>query len=259
MSARCIYVRLSYDGSGYSGFQRQHGFITVQEKVEEAVFSLAGEKIPITGSGRTDAGVHAIDQVISFRASSGIPAEKWSLALNTKLPKDIRAIQSGQAPDGFSARYDAISKTYRYLMLPDSRLDAVMGKYAWVMRESPNARKMSEAAAELVGKNDFSAFKSAGSADTHPVRHLMRLEVEEGVLGHLNARFISITAEADGFLYKMARNIVGALVHSGIDKDINSPAFVRSLLEGRDRAKAPPPAPAGGLYLVRVDYPEGTI
>ncbi len=250
-----IYLKVQYDGSSYFGFQRQVGFLTIQEVLEKAIFELTGEASPVTGSGRTDAGVHALAQVVNFRTSSSIPPDRWRYAMNTKLPKDIRAIASGLVPDGFSSRFDAVSKTYRYLILPASDLDAVMGDYAWVMRDDPPVERMRQAALVLKGRHDFSAFRSAGSSETGPVRDLWGLEVEDGRIDHLDCRYISITASADGFLYKMVRNITGAIVEAATMKE-NASSYILNLLEGRDRTLAPPPAPASGLYLAKVRYPE---
>ncbi|HOA16166.1 MAG TPA: tRNA pseudouridine(38-40) synthase TruA [Bacillota bacterium] len=250
-----IYLKVQYDGRYYFGFQRQVGFLTVQEVLEKAVLELTGEESPVTGSGRTDAGVHALGQVVNFRTSSSIPPDRWMFAINTKLPKDIRAVSSGLVPDGFSSRFDAVSKTYRYLILPGSDMDALMGGYAWVMRGEPSVERMRQAACVLRGTHDFSAFRSAGSSETGPVRNLWGLEVEEGRIEHLGCRYISITASADGFLYKMVRNITGALVEAAAMGE-NAADYVADLLERRDRALAPPPAPASGLYLVKVTYPE---
>lgn len=255
---RTIYVKVQYDGSGYSGFQRQKGFVTIQETIEKAIELLTGQRTTITGSGRTDAGVHALAQVISFKTASSIPPERWRFALNTKLPDDIKAVESGQAYDGFSARFDAISKTYRYLILPSSNLHAVMDKYSWVMEKGLDVDKMSRAAGYLKGSHDFSSFRSAGSIDGSAVRKMDKLDVTEGIIDHLGARYVAVTARADGFLYKMVRNIVGTLVEVGLGRTEGSD-YTQRLLASRDRTLAPPPAPPSGLYLVKVEYPCGMI
>ena len=255
---RTIYIKVQYDGSAYFGFQRQIGFITVQETIEKAIESLTGQKTTVTGSGRTDAGVHALAQVISFRTGSSIPPERWRFAINTKLPDDIRAVESGPAPEGFNARFDAVSKTYRYLILPCSRLHAIMDRYAWVMEDALDVEAMSRAAASLTGRHDFSSFRSAGSVDGNSVRNVDRLDVTKGMIDHLGARYIAITARADGFLYKMVRNMVGAIVEVGLGKE-ESPDYIGRLLAHKDRTLAPAPAPASGLYLIEVLYPKDMI
>ncbi len=126
-------VKVQYDGSRYSGFQRQIKGATIQGELERAISELTGVHSAVTGSGRTDAGVHAIGQVISFKSESSIPADRWALAMNTKLPQDIKAISSCLVDDNFNARFDATSKTYRYLILPSSSSNPLMGKYAWVI------------------------------------------------------------------------------------------------------------------------------
>lgn len=247
-------VKVQYDGSRYSGFQRQIKGATIQGELERAISELTGVHSAVTGSGRTDAGVHAIGQVISFKSESSIPSDRWALALNTKLPQDIRAVSSCVAPDGFSARFDAQSKQYRYLILPKSSCNAIMGKYAWVSEASPSIDCMRRGAAILLGERDFSSFRSAGSVDTSPVRNLSRLDVQEVSIPHLLESGILVYAEADGFLYKMVRNIVGALFETSLPSG-GGPSELDSILQAKDRTIAPSPAPPGGLYLAEVRYP----
>ena len=211
-------VKVQYDGSRYSGFQRQIKGATIQGELERAIFELTGVHSAVTGSGRTDAGVHAIGQVISFKSESSIPADRWALAMNTKLPQDIKAISSCLVDDNFNARFDATSKTYRYLILPSSSSNPLMGKYAWVIEDNPDIEAMREAAKELAGEHDFSAFRSAGSVDSDPVRIISGFSIEEGFIEHLGERSIIATVSANGFLYKMVRNMVGALMEVGLGR-----------------------------------------
>ena len=246
-------MKVQYDGHAYSGFQRQAKGATIQAELERAIMELTGEPVSITGSGRTDAGVHAIGQVISFRTSSSIPPEKWALAVNTKLPRDIKAIASCPVDDGFNARFDALSKTYRYMILPSSSSNPLMGNYAWVMGDNPDIGAMREAAKELIGRHDFSAFRSAGSVESEPTRTISEFSIEEGLIEHLGERTIIVTVSADGFLYKMVRNMVGALMEVGLGR-ASAQGYIEGLLDGMDRKLAPSPAPGCGLYLLKVEY-----
>lgn len=248
-----IAIKVQYDGSRYQGFQRQIKGATIQGELERAIFELTGVHSAVTGSGRTDAGVHAIGQVISFKSQSSIPADRWALAMNTKLPQDIKAISSCFVDDKFNARFDAISKTYRYLILPSSSSNPLMGNYAWVIEDNLDIDAMGEAAGEFTGKHDFSAFRSAGSADCDPVRTISRFSLEEGFIEHLGERTIIATVSADGFLYKMVRNMAGALMEVGLGR-VPKQGYIDGLLKGKDRKLAPPPAPGSGLYLMKVEY-----
>lgn len=250
---KTVAMKVQYDGHAYSGFQRQAKGPTIQAELEKAIMALTGEAVGITGSGRTDAGVHAIGQVISFRTSSNIPPGRWALAINTKLPSDIKAMASSLVEDGFNARYDALSKTYRYMILPSSSSSPLMGNYAWVMEDIPDVDAMSQAAAGFIGRHDFSAFRSAGSVERDPVRTITEFSIEKGIIEHLCERTIVITVSADGFLYKMVRNMVGALMKVGL-RSASASGYIEYLLNAKDRKLAPPPAPGCGLYLLRVEY-----
>lgn len=257
-------------GAGYRGFQIQTSGgqcgagappRTIQGELEQAIACVTGERARITGAGRTDAGVHALGQVANFHTESRIPADRYAPALNTALPKDIRILRSFESPPGFSARYDAISKVYRYLIVPGGgespaarRGAAVLSGRALATRGSLSAEAMAMAGAVLVGRHDFAAFSATGSSAKTTVRTVNRLEVRTEELGALDLGLIVVEAEADGFLYKMVRIIVGALLDVGSGRtDVEAPA---RLLASRDRSLGPATAPPDGLYLVRVAYPE---
>lgn len=253
-----IAVKIQYDGHAYEGFQRQSGASTIQEKIESAIVALQGEKAAVTGSGRTDAGVHAAGQVISFRTASSIPSGRWAVALNTKLPRDIRAVASCEAPTGFSARYDAVEKTYRYMILPSTKEHAILQNYAWVSEDNPDIDILRRSASELLGEHDFTSFRSAGSRTGSAVRTISRIEVSESVLEHLGARVINISFTANGFLYRMVRNMVGALMEPAVGRQ-PAEGYIAGLLSAKDRRPAPAPAPPSGLYLISVLYPDGML
>lgn len=255
---RTIAVKVQYDGHAYEGFQRQAGASTVQEEIESAITALQGVHAAVTGSGRTDAGVHAAGQVISFRTPSAIPPERWAVALNTKLPRDIRAIASCEAPEGFSARYDAIEKTYRYLILPRTKEHAMLRNYSWVTEDDPDTGILRRAGRELLGEHDFTSFRSAGSRTGSAVRTISSIEVSESALEHLGVRVINLSFTANGFLYKMVRNMVGALMEPATGRK-PAEGYISGILSAMDRKPAPAPAPSSGLYLLSVRYPEGML
>ncbi|HON41550.1 MAG TPA: tRNA pseudouridine(38-40) synthase TruA [Bacillota bacterium] len=245
---------------------------TVQGTVEAAIARITGEQCRITGAGRTDAGVHALGQVASFDTCSRIPGDRFAPALNTALPPDVRVLRSFQAPDGFNARYDAIAKVYRYIIVPsrivggarpgpEAQLDpgaqpggAILAGRALLVRRPLDMQAMAQASGCLVGQHDFRAFASTGSSAKTSVRTIRRLEVGPIRFEILGLDAVAVEIEADGFLYKMVRTIVGALLGVGTGRaDVGS---VETLLASGDRSKGPATAPPDGLYLVRVIYPE---
>lgn len=258
-----VALVLEYVGSGYCGYQVQAaGGPTVQGTVEDAIARLTGEAVRITGAGRTDAGVHALGQVVSFTTSSSIPAEKFAAALNTKLPRDIRGLRSFAVHDGFSARFDAVGKTYRYLAAAQGGAggrsgEALLAGRALILDRpfsDDDIAAMQMAAAPLVGRHDFAAYAAAGSSARTTVRTVRRLEVRRERWPALGQEMTVFEIESDGFLYKMVRTIVAALLEVGLGRcGAGRPG---ELLAGRDRGKGPATALPDGLYLVRVDYAE---
>ena len=236
---------------------------TVQGTVEAAIARITGEQCRITGAGRTDAGVHALGQVASFDTCSRIPGDRFAPALNTALPPDVRVLRSFQAPDGFNARYDAIAKVYRYIIVPSHTRQlgpgaqpgsAALAGRALFVRRPLDMQAMAQASGCLVGQHDFRAFASTGSSAKTSVRTIRRLEVGPIRFEILGLDAVAVEIEADGFLYKMVRTIVGALLGVGTGRaDVGS---VETLLASGDRSKGPATAPPDGLYLVRVIYPE---
>lgn len=248
-----IKCTLQYDGTAYRGFQRQPDQQpTIQAVLEEAIASLTGEPTRVVAAGRTDSGVHAHGQVIHFRTRSRIPVDRWAAALNSRLPDDIVVIRAEQAPPHFHARFDAISKTYRYTIWNAPFPSPFLKRYAWWLRKPLDAAAMQEAARLLEGRHDFSAFRAAGGSARTSVRTLSQLRVEV-VEAFPEGRIIHFWAQADGFLYHMVRNLVGTLVLVGLGEQ--EPGWVASVLAGKDRNAAGPTAPAHGLTLWEVRYP----
>jgi tRNA pseudouridine38-40 synthase len=245
---RNIKLILEYDGTNYHGWQSQQGsgMPTIQDALEEALRKLTKEDIRTVSSGRTDAGVHALGHVANFPTESRIPAEAWAPALNSFLPVDVRVLASEEVMPDFHARFSANGKQYRYLVLARSAPSALRRNHAWHVDRKLNLAVMRRAAAVLVGKHDFSSFRSAGCSAKTPVRKLKALTIMR------KGDLVEFTLEADAFLMHMARNIVGTLVEAGLGRF--TPDDVRRILRSRDRSAAGRIAPAHGLYLITVHY-----
>lgn len=247
---RNIKLIIEYDGTNYHGWQSQmgSGMPTIQDTLEQALSVLTHETIKTYSSGRTDAGVHALGHVANFRTESGIPPEAWAPALNHCLPEDIRVLISEEVPDDFHARFSALGKFYKYRILNRRAPSALYRRYSWHVNLRLNTKNMRLAAASLVGKHDFSAFRGSGCSAKTPVRTIRAVVIKK------SGDFIEIGIEADAFLQYMARNIVGTLVEAGLGRF--SPDEVKRMLKSRDRTSAGRTAPPQGLYLVQVYYPE---
>lgn len=248
-------LTLAYDGTDFEGWQAQARpegpcVRTVQGELEAALSRLAGDRpVRVSGAGRTDAGVHALGQVASFELPRAYEPQALQRALNGLLPADVRVLEAAEAPPGFHARKSALSKLYRYeldtgaVQLPTRRRYA--GHVPWTL----DAEAVAEAAALFVGRHDFASLASAGGSARTSVRTITRSHVA----------FVGTTlryeVEATGFLRKMVRSIVGALVEVG--RGVLAADDLRRALDARDRRAWPRPAPACGLTLVRVDYPPG--
>lgn len=242
-------LTVSYDGTAYSGWQVQKNGVTIQQVLETALARILGERIRITGSGRTDAGVHALAQVASFAARTTIPTARLARALNGNLPDDIRVIHLEEVPSDFHAIRSARWKVYRY-GIEDGPVPNVFRRFfCWHVRTRLDEFRMQEAGQFLLGRHDFASFQAANSPRASTVRTLFRLHVERA---EMDADQIQIEVGADGFLYNMVRNIVGTLVCVG--RGEQPPTWVRSVLEARNRKQAAPTAPPHGLCLMQVGF-----
>ncbi len=240
-------IHFAYDGTAYHGFQIQKNALTVQQVLEEALQQLFEQNIRLEGAGRTDAGVHAREQVASFYASPRIPVERLPYALNGLLPPDIVVYEAASAEPGFSARKDARAKLYTYTIDNGLFPDVFFRLYAWHLRKPLKVEAMDAAAAHLQGQHDFKAFQSSNSDTGGTVRTLFQLSVSR-----LPGSRVVLSYEGDGFLYKMVRNITGTLVEVGLGK--REPPAVKKILESKDRRWAGVAAPPHGLCLERVYY-----
>lgn len=262
MAEHTFRLTVEYDGTAYSGFQRQNQEgcrPSIQATVEEALGRLLDHPVSVMVAGRTDAGVHATGQVLSFRTASDRSARVVFRGANALLPPDIRVLEAVEVPNGFHPRFGASSRTYEYLILSGSPPDSLMRHRAWILSEPLDVRGMQQAARGLVGCHDFSTYCAQVPLKESRVRTLFECRVERwegalpGPLGRLGG-MVLIRVRADGFLRRMVRMLTAALVEVGRGRwSVEEPA---RRLARRDPGLAPPPAPPGGLYLVRVEYPD---
>lgn len=242
-----VALALEYDGSRFLGWQTQPGGGTLQDVVQGALSGIAGSAIQVTCAGRTDRGVHARMQVVHFDTATTRPMSAWVRGANALLPESIAVQWAVAVDEEFHARYSALSRTYRYVLLNQSVRPALAARYAGWSHASLDVGAMREAACRLVGEHDFSAFRSSECQAKSPVRTLHRLEIEGR-----GAR-IDFVLCANAFLHHMVRNIVGTLIYVGQGK--HAPDWAAQVLAQRNRDRAAPTFAAEGLYLERVEYP----
>jgi tRNA pseudouridine38-40 synthase len=249
-------MTVAYDGTNYSGWQVQPNGITIQSMLERSVAMVCRERIRITGSGRTDAGVHALAQVASFSLQSWrASATDLCRALNSKLPADISIREIIDAPEDFHAIRDAQGKRYRYQLQIGGVRDAFEYRYRWHIQGPIQIEAMKEAARHLVGEHDFASFQAVGADRKTTVRHVRDLAIidqSERAGDPAQGLRLAMEIEANGFLYNMVRNIVGTLLEVARGK--HSPDWIPNVLNACDRKQAGPTAPPQGLFLMRVDY-----
>lgn len=237
---------VEYDGTEFYGFQRQPNVRTVDRVLEEAILKLTGQEVKVVGAGRTDAGVHALGQVIAFDTGSAIPPERFARALNTCLPEDIKAIASEQVSDRFHPAFDSIRKTYRYQIYRSWEGYTLNRRDAFQYTGSLNIELIKKAAVLMTGEHDFRGFMASGSDVKTTVRKVYDLTVTE------NYPWLTFEVTGSGFLYHMVRNMVGTLIEIGREAmDLEN---LQEVLKNGDRSLAGPTAPAKGLCLLRVFY-----
>jgi tRNA pseudouridine38-40 synthase len=247
---RTFRLTLSYDGTAYAGWQVQADARSIQAELEAALRQVTGESLRAVASGRTDAGVHALGQVVSFTSRTHLPPDVLRKALDANLPRDIVVREVCEAPAGFHAIRDALRKRYRYVVQDGPIRDVFSRAYAWCFPQRLEVPAMQAAAAVLLGRHDFSSFEAAGSPRASSVRTIYELTVERRAGDFLDR--IVVEVEADGFLYNMVRNIVGSLVDVGRGRQPVS--WIADVLAAQDRKRAGMTAPPQGLFLLRVDY-----
>jgi len=243
-------IRIEYDGTGFVGWQRQDNGPSVQAALEQAASAIIGgrQAVPVQGAGRTDAGVHATGQAAHLDLPGEFDPFKLPLALNAHLPGEIRVWAAAQVSPGFHARFDAIGRAYRYRILTRRVASALDRGRVWHVAAGLDVAAMQAAASLLVGRHDFTSFRAVQCQAQSPVRTLDHLSVTS------EGEEVVLKAEARSFLHHQIRNITGTLVLVGKGKW--QAGDVKAALAARDRAAAGPTAPADGLYLSRVDYPD---
>lgn len=243
---RNIKLVVEYDGTNYAGWQRQNNAITIQQKVEEAIQNITGKFSEVTGSSRTDAGVHAKGFVCNFLTESKIPSENFKKALNSFLPKDIVIVKSEEVETSFHARFNSVGKRYVYTILTGNQRAAIGRNYIYYFHRKLDIEKMKIASKYILGTHDFSAFKNAGSSVKTSVRTIKELNIVE------DGNMIKFSIMGDGFLYNMVRIIVGTLLEVGVGRF--EPEYVVDILSSKERSKAGKSVPANGLCLEEVFY-----
>jgi tRNA pseudouridine38-40 synthase len=241
-----IAIGVSYDGAGFNGWQSQPSRNTVQDRLEDALARIAGMPVRIAGAGRTDSGVHALAQVAHFDTGAERPESAWVRGTNAFLPQQIAVQWAASVPEVFSARYSARSRRYVYLLYCHAVRPALLAAKAGWYRAPLDLDAMREAASCLIGRHDFSAFRSSQCQAKTPVRTLGSLSITP------HGPYVRFDVTADAFLHHMVRNIVGCLVYVGSGRQ--PAAWLAGVLDSRDRRRGAPTLAADGLYLAEVDY-----
>jgi tRNA pseudouridine38-40 synthase len=241
-----VKLVLEYDGSRYAGWQRQPDQPTIQEAVETALLQLTQHTVTVVGAGRTDSGVHALGQVVSFRIDRDWTPHEWTRGFNARLPEDIAVRSAAIMPDEFHARYSARGKLYEYRILNRRERPAIERAFCWHVYKPLDHEAMKQAAALLIGLHNFTSFEGTLTDNEDPMCDLQQLSLTQ------QGDIILIHAYADRFLKHMVRAMVGTLVEVGHAK--RTPQSLADILMAKDRTAAGRTAPAHGLFLVRVDY-----
>ena len=254
---RQIRLTLQYDGTDYSGWQIQKNGATIQGLLEDAIFSVTNDRSRVTGAGRTDAGVHAFEQVAVFETASTLSPDVFLQALNANLPNDISITCSEECPEDFHPRYKAKQKKYSYIISDRTPGSVFLNRYSWQINYQLNIEAMRNASEYLIGRHDFSSFQASGCSAKHPVRELNSITISdlpslEFITFRIDTPVIKITIEGSAFLRHMVRNITGTLVDIGRGK--YPPEKIKEILRSKDRRNAGPTAPACGLFLEKISY-----
>lgn len=265
---RKVRLELCYDGSKFSGWQiqpSQPNVRTVQGELQRAIAAITGQPSEAVGSGRTDAGVHALCQTALFATDSTLAAERLVPALNSELPPEIRVLRAREAADDFHPIRDVLRKRYRYLLSDSRPVSPFLRKYVWFVLKRLDADRMKRAAAFLAGTHDFAAFQTTGSPRTTTIRTIFQISVERFPVPELwrfplgaqiaPTEIYAIEVEADGFLYNMVRAIAGTLTAIGQGREgFETPERMARILASCDRAQAGPTAPAHALAMLGAVY-----
>ncbi len=240
-------ITIEYDGTDFHGWQRQKEDRSIQGKIEKVLEIITTKKISLTGSGRTDAGVHALGQSANFKCDTELTPETFMKGLNRLLPHDIVILSCERVKDDFHARFNTKSKVYNYRILNQPLPSAILRKYVWHISKELHVGAMRTAIEHIKGKHDFSAFEGSGSPRSHSIRNMIKAQIADNKEG-----LLVVELEADGFLRFMVRNIVSTLVNVGLGKI--SPDDFNKILLSKDRKHAGATAPPQGLFLIKVIY-----
>lgn len=243
---RNIKLTIEYDGKDFNGWQKQPNKLNIQGEIERAIYNITKEEVDLIGSGRTDAGVHALGQVANFKTNSQISIEKLPLAINSQLKNSIVIKEAEEVNERFHSRYNAKHKTYRYIINNSKCGTAIYRNLEYSYPFKLDAEKMKQASKYFEGEHDFKAFKSSGTSSKNSVRTIYKAIVKQ------EGEKIIIELTGNGFLYNMVRIISGTLLDVGLGKI--QPEEIPEMIESKDRQRAGKTLPAHGLYLVEVKY-----
>ena len=243
---RNIKLTIEYDGKCYNGWQKQPNKLNIQGEIERAIYNITKEEVDLIGSGRTDAGVHALGQVANFKTNSEISIEKIPLAINSQLKNSLVIKEAEEVDERFHSRYNAKHKTYRYIINNSKCGTAIYRNLEYSYPFKLDAEKMKQASKYFEGEHDFKAFKSSGTSSKNSVRTIYKAIVKQ------EGEKIIIELTGNGFLYNMVRIISGTLLDVGLGK-IRAEE-IPEIIESKDRQRAGKTLPAHGLYLVEVKY-----
>ncbi|WNC73501.1 tRNA pseudouridine(38-40) synthase TruA [Thalassotalea psychrophila] len=243
-----IALGIEYDGSNYCGWQRQNHVASVQEKLEKAISVVVNQPTEIVCAGRTDTGVHGTGQVVHFDSPVDRGDRAWTLGVNTNLPKDISVKWSQSVTEDFHARFSATARRYKYIIYNGTKRPAIFHKGLSHCHDHLDATLMHQAAQHLVGKHDFTSYRTVHCQSHSPVRTIIHCNVFR------QGEYVVIDIKANAFLHHMVRNIAGSLMRVG--RKIETVEWIDEVLAHKNRCKAGMTAPSGGLYFIEVDYPE---
>ena len=244
---RNIKLTIEYDGKDFNGWQKQPNKLNIQGNIEEAIKRITSEEVELIGSGRTDAGVHAIGQVANFKTNSNIPIDRFSIAINTNLKKSIRVIKAEEVSEQFHSRKSCKRKTYRYIINNNQFESAIYRHLETHYPNSLNISEMEKALKFFEGEHDFKAFRASGTSSKNSVREIYKTKIYKQKDSRI---YIELTG--NGFLYKMIRIIVGTIIEVGEGK-IKAEDILK-IVESKERKNAGKTFPPQGLYLLKVEY-----
>ena len=241
-----IKLTIEYDGKDFNGWQKQPNKLNIQGEIERAITEIVGEDVELIASGRTDAGVHAIEQVANFKTNSDFPASKYPIALNAKLKKSIRIQKAEEVDERFHSRYNCKRKTYRYIINNSQYGSSIYRNLEYFVPNKLDLENMKKAAKYFEGEHDFKGFKATGGNNKNTIRTIYNINIEK------QGERIILEFTGNGFLYNMVRIISGTLLEVGLGKI--KPEEIPGIIESKDRTKAGKTLPPYALYLVKVEY-----